>query len=96
MVPYSQAAAKKAMDNAILKASHLLQSQKNLNVRFSVGKLFYSIEDSLMVTEIAEYNNINTNTAFESLRWKKNNKLVVCKLTSLFEVNIVKNRRVVV
>jgi len=90
---FRQAAAKLAMSNAVRKASELLQSQKNLKA--TVGKLFYSVEDSLTVSEIAEYQNISTSTTFETLRWKRNNKLIICKLTSLFEVNTVKPRRVI-
>ncbi|CAL8125854.1 unnamed protein product [Orchesella dallaii] len=89
---HSQAAAKLAMNNATQKATELLQSQKN--IKATVGKLFYSVEDSLTISDIAEYQNISTSTTFETLRWKRNNKLIVCKLTSLFEVNTVKPRRV--
>jgi len=89
---HSQAAAKLAMNNAIQKASEILQSPKNLKA--TVGKLFYSVEDSLTISDIAEYHKISTSTTFETLRWKRNNKLIVCKLTSLFEVNTVKPRRV--
>jgi hypothetical protein len=85
----TQEAARLAMNNAIQKANHLLQSQQKI-LKASVGKLFYSVEDSLTITDISEYQNISTSTTFESLKWKKNNKLIVCKLTSLFEVNSVK------
>jgi len=87
----TQEAAKLAMNNAIQKANQVLQSQKVLKA--TVGKLFYSVEDSLTITDISEYQNINTTTSFESLKWKRHNKLIVCKLTSLFEVNTVKGYR---
>jgi len=82
---YSHKAMKLAMDNAVLNAKELLGSMKR---RALLGRLYYSVQDSLSIQRIEEYDNTNImSSQFESFNWRKRNKIISCNLTSVFELD---------
>jgi len=77
----TQLAVRQAMAQAIQKANDLISTSKP---RVSLGRLYYSVEDSLQIEPIPDF---EPNDAFETFSWKRLNKMVVCSLTSCFELD---------
>lgn len=86
---FRQRAIRLAMSNGMKKATEMLTST---NQRVRLGRLYYSVEDSLVVEPVQNYEN---NDTFETFTWKKLNKIVVCNLTSVFELEHPKPRRLI-
>jgi len=77
----TQTAVRQAMAQAIQKANDLISTSKP---RVALGRLYYSVEDALQVEPIPDF---EPNDAFETFSWKRLNKMVVCNLTSVFELD---------
>jgi len=85
----TEKAVREAMRNGVAKGLEMLGALKQ---RYNLGRLYYSVEDSLSMEDTAEYLN---NSEYETFAWKRLNKIIKCNLTSVFELEYVKIRKVI-
>jgi len=92
-----QRCIRQAMENAQQKAVELIRSQKN-HQNVCLGKIFYTMEDSMSVDSQNEYDDLNTGGAsahFEFFKWKRFGKRITCRVTTVFEIKTIKPRKLI-